>query len=210
MEETNNIVGVKENFLSQPGEELLIVKREHWFVVAVSLIFCIFFGLVFSAVSFFALLFYTWHPTLFILSILTTIILTLSLTTKSVIDWYCHLYIVTSRKILEVCYIPLFSHVINGVFLDQVRCTEIDVKTKGILSEFIDMGDVVITFDRPTHQEEFVFYNIKDPRGTGIFLGDSLHSTEKNVSLPIWYREREKNKFRFIEQLFPKHSLGSV
>ncbi len=54
------------------------------------------------------------------------------------------------------------------------------------------MGDVMITFDRPTHQEEFVLKDIKNCDKTGRFLIEKLldtRSPEKGGEM-IWVKSR--------------------
>jgi len=205
---------ILHKLLTLPGERVLVVKRQHWCIL-VRPIFVNFF-ILFSIVY---LLFFLSSTRLFsfaafliiVFSVLTT---SLSLVTRLIVNWYYHLYVVTNRKIMEICYAPLFFHTVNDVLLDQVRCTEIDVKIRGIINEILDKGDVVITFDRPTHEEEFVFTNLRNPKEIGHILGDAfaLINTNSNQilrSTAIWYQKRnneEKNGnkgFTFIEDLFP-------
>lgn len=199
-------------FLTLPAEELLIARRKHWFLSAVRVAVVI----LFAFSSIFALSFLSrlsFFPfTLFLSIAIGIIIFSLSLITKFIVDWYYHLYIVTTRKILEVCYSPLSSYKINDVLLDQVKCTEIDAKTDGLLNELIDMGDIAITFDRPTHQEEFVFTDVQDPKGMSIFLGNTLiDSIRQNMPATIWYRPKKKpSLFRFTEEMFPLQSEGGA
>jgi hypothetical protein len=108
------------------------------------------------------------------LFIVFSVVITLSI--KSVIDWYFNIYIVTNKKITEICYKPLSSRQVSGILLNQVRCTEIDTKINGIINEFLDVGDIIITFDRPTHQEEFVLTDIEDPKRIETYLENSFSS----------------------------------
>lgn len=107
-------------------------------------------------------------------------------------DWYFHLYILTNRKILEVWYAPLYSHVMNDVLLDQVNCTQVDFRRSGFLNEMLDMGDVVLTFDRPTHQEEFIFKDVSKSYKLGVFLTRKLldrGSQQQATKIqPIWFK----------------------
>lgn len=92
-------------------------------------------------------------------------------------------------KILEVNFVPIFSQVINDVFLDQVRTTEIDIKINNFIHEFFDVGDVVISFDRPSHEETFTLKDIKNPRDTGIFIADAIESIMHET--PVWFHPRD-------------------
>ena len=115
----------------------------------------------------------------------------LSFITKNIIDWYFHMYILTTRKMLEIRYTPLSSYIMNDVLLDKVNCTEIDFRTKGIVNELLDIGDVVITFDRPTSQEEFVLRDIKSCHKLGSFLTRKLmdRETHESIQQTIWLRK---------------------
>lgn len=99
------------------------------------------------------------------------------------------MYILTTRKILEISYNPLSSRIVNDILLDHVNCTEIDLRTHGFFNELIGMGDIVITFDRPTHQEEFVFRDVKECHDLGRFLTRQLMDRHvQNMMQPIWFR----------------------
>ena len=118
----------------------------------------------------------------------------MSFITKVIIDWYFHLYILTSKKILEVWYTPLASHVVNDILLDKVSCTEIDSRVHGFLNELLDVGDVVITFDRPTHQEEFVLSDIEQCDKVGKFMTQQLIDRGGGNPLPPLWMKRQ-NRF---------------
>lgn len=186
-----------DKFLTLNGEELLLVKRKHPFtiffpILLITFIICL---MIFCSAILFTTLFPS--PSLFITTVLLFISLLLTFITKSIMDWHFHLYILTSRKILEVWYAPLYSHVMNDVLLDQVNCTQIDFRRSGFLNELIDMGDVVLTFDRPTHQEEFVFGDISKSYKLGVFLTQKLldrSSQRQNVNIqPIWFKSYNRD-----------------
>jgi hypothetical protein len=84
----------------------------------------------------------------------------------------------------------------NDVLLDQVNCTQIDFRRNGFLNEIMDMGDVVLTFDRPTHQEEFVFKDVNRCYKLGVFLTRKLldrNSGRQNTNLqPIFFKPYPK------------------
>lgn len=178
-------------------EKFLLITRKHWFVLAIPLFAVFFTSAILAGLSLFisfiipslALQFYVAITGLFV-------ILTFSLTfiTKIIVDWYCHLYIVTTKKIMEVYHTPLSTLQINEVLLDKVRCTEVDVKVNGLINEVIDVGDVVVTFDRPTHQEEFTLENIKDPQSVALFLSDVFDQGQEEKGVVSWYRDRGKEK----------------
>ncbi|HVF69475.1 MAG TPA: hypothetical protein VNA13_02820 [Xanthomonadales bacterium] len=185
------IKGDWSTFLDWEGEELLLVIRRHVFTLISPLFLT---WTVILLLGFIAVFLFTqalFSPPLLILSILLLLSIGISASVYSLVYWYFHIYVLTSRKILEVMYTPLFSHVVNDIFLDKVNCTEVDLSSKGFFHELIDMGDLTITFDRPTHQEEFVLQDIKNCDDVGKFLikklmGGRRHEAEEM----IWMRSR--------------------
>lgn len=198
-EERNMIdQGKWDKFLTLDGEQLLLVKRRHPFVIffpilLITFVICM---IVLSA----AVLFTTFFPapSLFITTGLLLISILLTFITKSIMDWYFHLYILTTRKVLEVWYAPLYAHVMNDVLLDQVNCTQVDFRRNGFFNELLDIGDVVLTFDRPTHQEEFVFKDVSKCYKLGVFLTRKLldrgsQSKSQTMLQPIWFKLHNRN-----------------
>jgi hypothetical protein len=184
-----------DKFLTLEGEELLIVTRKHPFTIILPIFFITFVMclMILSAAILFTTLFPS--PSLFITTVLLFISILLTFITKSIMDWHFHLYVLTNRKILEVWYAPLYAHVMNDILLDQVNCTQIDSRRNGFLNELIDMGDVVLTFDRPTHQEEFIFKDISKSYKSGVFLTRKLldRSLHRPAAVqPIWFKSYSK------------------
>lgn len=200
-----------EKFLTLPYEKIHLIARQHWFVVVVPVAGTIFIMGAFSLIVSLISLALFRSVSLVFLENLIFFLAALSFITKIIIDWYFHVYVVTTRKIIQIRYKPLFSQDISEVLIDQVRCTEVDVQIDGIIQEFIDMGSIMVTFDRPTHQEEFSFINIQYPKQTGLRLADILDSHEKNTPGSLWYRPKdEAQKWRLTEQIFPKRYIETV
>jgi hypothetical protein len=180
-----------ERFLTLTNEELLLVLRRHIFVIILPIFFTSIGVVIFLFGAFFLFIQFLNSIPFFVISALLIISVGLSLITKIIIDWYFHIYIFTNRKILEIWYTPLASHSINDIMLDKVNCTEIDLKVNGFLNELLEMGDVVITFDRPTHEEEFILKDIHKPDKIETFLTRRLMDHQAKDSLsPMWFRER--------------------
>jgi hypothetical protein len=97
---------------------------------------------------------------------------------------------------LEIRYTPLVSHIMSEVLLDKVNCTEVDLRIDGFFNELIDRGDVIITFDRPTHQEEFILKDMKQPSKIGKFISRQLidHSVD-NPFQQIWFTRKPRQIF---------------
>lgn len=194
------------NVITAPSERLLVGKRQHWMVMFGPVMSLLLVGITTTVIAFFVFSYALGLQELFVISTLMVVLLVINLAAKNIIDWYLHIYIVTTNKILEVRYSPLSSNIISNVLLDQVKCTEVDVRTSGVINQLLDMGDVCLTFDRPTHQQEFVFQNIRQYNEVGSYLRDILvNPSDPKRMTPVWYStldEPEKIKFR-EEELFP-------
>src|SRR3990167_2606258 len=192
------------------GERILLRKRQHWFMLAIPVLFTFIIGLIVIVSLFYLLVLKLNNVSIFISSSLVILLLVSSIIIKLMVDWHCHFYILTTNRILEVCCKPLFSNYINNVILNQVKSTEIDIEKTGIINQLLDMGNVIITFDRPTHQEEFRLMNIKDPKEIGFLMSDALDIEKPDMmDAPIWYKPKnESHRFKITEEIFPRHSLG--
>jgi len=175
-------------FITLPQEEILIAKREYWLLMLFPIAFSLLFSLVLLAVGTIIFLLGLHSFPLFLASILVILNATIGIVGRIFIHWYFHIYIVTTRKLLEVTYSPLDTLMENEVLLDQVRCTEVDMKRGGIFHELFNFGTIRITFDRPTHQQEFVLSNIHKHRQVGILLSRILVGFEAvGFTNPIQY-----------------------
>lgn len=191
-------------------EKILLRRRQHWLVLIMPVFFSIIIAILATLSLYYLFILKIFQIDLFISSALVVILITGSAIAKTLVDWHCHFYILTTNRILEVCYKPLFSNYINNVILNQVKSTEIDIEITGIINQLLDMGNVIITFDRPTHQEEFRLMNIKDPKEIGFLMCDVLDMEKPDMmDAPIWYKSKnEGHRFKVTEEIFPRHSLG--
>lgn len=191
-------------------EILLLRKRNHWYTLAQPLIIATFIFL--STVIFASLFFSQVLNDLLLLNITLLIVLMIYVNTiiKILADWYCHFYVLTSQRIMEISYKPLFSRNINNVIINQVKSTEIDVEMEGMLSQILNIGSVIITFDRPTHQQEFWMHSIADPKSVGFLLAEHLDQARTDKMQPVlWTKTKDKDdRFRMIEEIFPGESVG--
>ncbi len=182
-------------------EELIFATREHWLPLLIRLIQKTFLSLFVAAV-FSSLLLLVLHSISLSISAFFLIILVGSIASiRDLIHWSFHLYIATNKQIIEVHYSPLLSEAINSVLLDQIRCTEIDVEMYGLVPELLGIGNVELTFDRPTHKEEFVIRDIRSPRKIANLLSAQIHQSpqaRKLESQQLWVRELENNKYKFL------------
>jgi hypothetical protein len=180
-------------FLTLRDEKLLLVKRRHPFVVILPILFIACLTLFFIISAYVIFQNYFVSSSLFFVTTFLLISIAISLSTKTIVDWYFHMYILTNRKILELQYTPLTSYVVNDVMLDRVSCTEIDLHTHGLLNELIDMGDISLTFDRPTHEEEFTLRDVQNSHQLANYLTQHLIDDNNQHNFPtyqpIWFKQ---------------------
>ncbi len=202
-----------KHFVTIKNERLLIARRQHvvtlipqFFIITLGFLLSIFF---LTSLGFYSPLLIPLCISLSFLVIATGILLV----SKVIVTWQFHLYIITNKKILEASYVPLSDYSINEILLDQVKCTEVDIHTHGVIHELFNIGDIALTFDRPTHHENFTLHRIPDVRETAVFLISEL--IEKNAVTPqskkkiqqIWYRERQElgeGGYRYSEDSLPE------
>lgn len=194
-------------------EDFLIAKRQHKFVLFTPLCIAVVLFFTFTIIAGYLFMGALHSFELFLVSELIISIIFLDIIAKVLVDWYLHAYIVTSHKILEVRYSPFASDTTNEVLMDQVKCTEVDVHTHGILNQIIGMGDVSLTFDRPTHQQEFVFSNIYNYRDVGRLMSsmfdNSARKTEETTT-PMWYKSKDKEKKWGFTEIYSRGGSPAV
>lgn len=188
MDKTRICTGNWQTFLTLKGEKLLMAVRKHPFVIIMPVITIILLTLLLLATGFVLFSQFYYSLPLLLTSSLLLISFSLAVIAKLIIDWYYHVYILTNRKILEFKYTPLTSYVVNDIMLDRVFCTEVDHQMSGTLQDLLDLGDIIITFDRPTHQEEFVLHDVQACRQISMFLTKQLlDGNEQTPITPIWF-----------------------
>lgn len=190
------------NFKLFENEELIFATREHWLPLIVRLFRNGFLSLIIATLTAGVVMLLFMNPALSI-SFFFLVMLTGGIAmVRLLIHWSFHLYIATNKQIIEVRYSPLLSEAINSVLLDQIRCTEIDVEMYGLIPELLGIGNVELTFDRPTHKEEFIIKDIRSPRKIANLLSGQIHQGTQVVSQPsmlLWTKDdSDNNKYRFI------------
>ena len=187
--------------LSLPDEEIIIAKRKHILVLIATSVSILFTGIFATSLLIYLLSTTIRSTPLTISFVLIALTLTFFAISKTIVDWYYHIYIVTTRKILEVKCIPFFSDTIDNVFLDQVRTTEVDTIIPSFMHELLDIGSVTVAFDRPSHDEVYTLSNIKNPRETAKFLADALENLMRPAS--VWFNHEGSNEItKFTEDIF--------
>lgn len=197
---------IGSKFITLPGEQLILAQRKHWYSFVFPILVLSFIdiasvtGLIILSSIFPSYIQLLLSFALFIAIVGATFI------GKFIVDWYFNFYVITSKKIVEVSYKPLTSRHTNEILLDQVKCTEIDTRVDGIIHELLDIGDVIITFDRPTHQEEFVLADMSDPKKIESNLENALCKVgedARNVTgAGLFNKAREDpSKWRYLEEI---------
>lgn len=195
-----------EKFKHFEDEELIFACREHWLPLVLRLVKQAIIGLTLATALSVTFILIFHSISLGISSFLLALLITGTIAIRYLIHWSFHLYIATNKQIIEVHYSPLMSEAINSVLLDQIRCTEIDVEMFGIIPELIGIGNVELTFDRPTHKEEFVIRSIRSPHAIANLLSAQIHQANPNSQRIaqqqlLWVKnqsELKKNKYRFL------------
>lgn len=184
-----------------PGEILHYTERKHWFVLVTPFLFLSLFLVLSTGLTFALTFLLQISSALLLLATIFIFLITLSLATKITIDWMFNFYVITSHKISETRINPLFADSISEILLKQVRCTEIDIVNHGIINQLLNKGNVHITFDRPTHRDEFVLSDISNPREIGMYLS-SLLLEPKPFTNNVWFRDKMSGgKYRFSEDI---------
>lgn len=190
--------------LALQGEDIYLALRQHIFTLISSCTLILFIGFFFwlMALGSFLIL-NSWLITSLMLMIIFLVIL--SLFAQILINWFYHIYIVTDRKLLEIKYFPMSAYVSNEVLLDQIKCTEVDMNTKGILYQLFNIGNITVSFDRPTHMQEFVMLNIKNYRQVGKLLTNKLVTKTESPaekSKQLWTKKNDgTGKISFREEI---------
>lgn len=176
-----------QSFIESPDEKVILFQRTHWMVPLISSIATAFIGIVILLIVIFLASKIPIKPSAFFATQLIVLAIFVLIITKIVVDWYFHFFFVSNKKILEVRYSPFFVHKTNGVLLEQVNITEIDEKKIGIIKDVFDYGEVTVTFDRPTHEDEFTLENIPHPERIAAKLREHFSVSTNNPSSQIWY-----------------------
>lgn len=193
------------NFLNEPDEQVLAAVRAHFITIIPILSLTPLVFIFFLGVSVFGY-YLTGSILLLIISALLSINVGIMLFIRALTDWYFHSYIVTNRKILEIAFSPFTSSIITEILLDQVKVTEVDMHTNGLVFDLLKIGDIMITFDRPTHLHEFELKNIKNFRKVGQILCRELvknnHQIRQENTEAVWFRNRSNpQELIFREEL---------
>lgn len=175
-----------KRFLTLDGEQLIYSTRQHWSRLLPAFTLNLFLAVIIASLIIFSSLIMPFYFLTFLILGIVIFTVSLEILIKQLVEWFFHFYIVTNRKIVEVAYRPMYSKVIYEVLLDQVRCTEVDVKGNGLLNELFNVGTVLITFDRPTNEKIFTLEQVFEPRKVAMHLGDAFGMQKERVGANAW------------------------
>lgn len=188
------------------GEETLLAIRPHWLEFIPTLLLIILGTL--SAEGIIIMLVLPHFPFIYLslLAIVCTLIVGVLGAVFTIAHWFFHGYVLTESRIMEFYSLPLLMHMTNGILLNQVRCTEIDFAKNGLLHHLFNIGDITITFDRPTRQEEFVLRHISMPEEVSLSLSTILDTRPTSKDLhPLWKKASSRApQVLFVNDLFPQ------
>lgn len=183
-----------------PNEKVILVTRSHWSSILLSLSIIIFTSIILLTALLTAFYVIKFSMILFIASCLLLLVSTSLLVNQKIIEWYFHLYVISDKKILEIFHSPLIFGKVKEILLSQVRCTEVDSEMKGLLDHIFNIGDVTITFDRPTHEKEVVLKSIKHPNALCNHLSTFLvRQKENNPNSDYWVRDDQNSEKIYVE-----------
>ncbi len=181
-----------KHFITLNDEELILAKRKHWFVTLTPIVNTVFLVMMFIAFSYVGFLLYFSSYLLFIVTGLFAIVAGVSRIMKVIIGWYCHLYIVTTRRIIEIRHVPFSSYHVNDLLLDQMRVAEIDVDVGTIFNELVGKGDVIIQLDQLAREHAFRMSDVADPRKTAMYLTQIFGERRQSITGNTLYRYQPK------------------
>lgn len=159
-----------QDFITLHDEELILAKRKHWFVMLGPILNTAFIAIVLLTALYASLFVYVSSLPLLISISLLIVTISISRMVKVIIGWYCHLYIITNRRIMEVRHVPFSSYHVNDLLLDQMRVAEIDVDVGTIFNEIVGKGDVIVQLDQLAREHAFRLSDVAEPRKTAMYL----------------------------------------
>lgn len=203
--------------LRDTTEKIFLRKRKHW-IVLVAPVFSLLIGYIFIlAISLGASLMYYQLRILALPFVILLTILIINIVVKLVMDWLFHFYVLTNKRILDIQYSPLFKDIINNVILSQVKTTEVSFESKGFVNRLFNLGNVIVTFDRPTHADEFLLDDIADPKDVCFLMARVLDITGQNnlaanqdlMARPVWTRTNDTaHPYHITDEIVPKRNYG--
>lgn len=160
-----------EKIQLEPGEEILITVRKHWFVIATEL-FGAFLMMLFP---FFIVLIIIMFPNfldavdfslahytkLIAFGSATWLLLSLMIGFMTWTHYYLDLWIITDRRIISIDQIAFFHRNVSVFRLERLQ--DIEVEVNGVLATFLNFGTIKAQ-TAGNSETNFVSKGIPDPR----------------------------------------------
>lgn len=181
-----------KNFITLNDEALILAQRKHWITALKPIANTFFLGALFEVIIYIGLYMYFSSIPLFITMSLLIVTIAVSRIVKVIIEWYCHLYIITNRRIMEICHVPFSSYHVNDLLLDQMRVVEIDIDVGTIFNELVGKGHVIILLDQYAHTNTFTLYDVPEPRKTATYLTQIFGNRKQEPLINTLYRYQPK------------------
>lgn len=150
--------------LLEPDEQVYVVLREHWFMLASRLLVWVVFVAVILVVDGFLK---TYAAALYggkvgvILSILRSTLLLLA-ALGVFMTWamyYLNVQIITNKRIIDIDQKSVLRHETSELHLQKVE--DVSTEIKGLLQNFLDFGNVII--QTAGEKEKFIFETVAHP-----------------------------------------------
>lgn len=94
------------------------------------------------------------------------------------VDYFLDVWIVTDMRILDVEQRGLFNREISECYLSKIQ--DVTVETKGIMSTFLNFGDLHI--QTAAEKREFVFQQIADPNKVKNIILDQYNKQQASIN----------------------------
>lgn len=128
------------------GEEILFIRRRHWFKFVVELFPLFVFGVVLAAAPIFAEKFFTEALSAYYREFFLTIGLIAQVVVLSAfliaVSFYLDLWIVTNKRIVFIELHGLFSREVSSI--DYMKVQDISVDVHGFFPTLLDFGNIQI------------------------------------------------------------------
>ena len=198
-----------ENLLGQK-EKMILVSRQHWFILARAIIIeviAILFLLTITVIGSLAIVNRSLVPWIIIISFIL-ILIPMATMTKDILEWTNRQYIVTNRRVIQIS--GIFNKSITDSSLEKVN----DVKlTQSALGRMFDYGDIEILtaselganlFSKISQPIKYktAMINAKeelDQAGKGMIIEDTKHQSIPSLISSL---EQLKNQGVLTEEEF--------
>lgn len=150
----------KIHFQTQkPGEEVVLLLRRHWVTNVRWLLIAVLMIAGPLSLRFFPLI--VFLPTRFqIMVVICWYLLTTAFVFEQFLSWYFNVYIVTSKRVIDLDFYNIIYY--NQAQADLDEITDMNVTVSGVGRLFFNYGDLIVETAGQTPNIEF--YSVPNPR----------------------------------------------